>query len=59
MNDFNINSQELIFFGDAESDLYAAKELNIDFVGVGDYLKNTNIRQNEKYLHINDFNELI
>tara|TARA_B110000977_G_C11052239_1_gene482750 strand:+ start:574 stop:1242 length:669 start_codon:yes stop_codon:yes gene_type:complete len=59
MNDFNINSQEIVFFGDAESDLCAAKELNIAFVGVGNYLKNMNIKQDQKYLFINDFNELI
>ncbi len=60
-DDFNLDLKQIIFFGDAESDLLAARELNIAFVGVGNFLKNinTNLNQSNKYLFINDFNELI
>ena len=58
MNYYKINQDDIIFFGDAKSDLLAAQELNIDFVGVGSYLKNANIQQSDKYFFIDNFNEL-
>lgn len=57
MTDFNISSKNIIFFGDAESDLFAAKGLKISFVGVGNLIKNISV--DYKYLLIKDFNELI
>lgn len=59
INDFNISSEQIIFFGDAKNDFLAAKELNIAFVGVGNYFRDKNIKQNNKYFFINDFNDLM
>lgn len=58
MNDYKINLDDIIFFGDAKSDLLAAQELNIDFIGVGSFLKNVNIQQSDKYFFIDNFKEL-
>jgi phosphoglycolate phosphatase-like HAD superfamily hydrolase len=57
--DFNLSSKQIVFFGDAESDLLAARKLNIAFVGVGKFFKNMNIKESDKYLFIDHFNELI
>ena len=58
IKDFNIEPDDIIFFGDAKSDLFAAKELNIAFVGVGSYLKEMNISKDEKYLFIDSFDQV-
>ena len=59
MDDFDILSKDIVFFGDAESDFLAAKELKISFIGVGSYLKSIKLNQDIKYLLIDDFNELV
>ena len=59
IDDFEIKSDDIIFFGDAKSDLFAAKELKIAFVGVGSYLKEMSKFPDKKNIFINNFNQLI
>lgn len=58
INDFKISSKELIFFGDAQSDLNAAKELNISFIGIGNYFKKNDNKKYDDCLFVEDFNSL-
>lgn len=52
---YDLNSCDCIFFGDATSDLNAARYFDIDFVGVGKYIKKY-LNKNEFY--INNFSDL-
>ena len=53
LNTYSINSNNCVFFGDALSDLNAASYYNIEFIGVGEFIKNH--LKKTPYLHIKDF----
>ena len=58
LNLTNIAKKESIFFGDADSDLKAAKQKDIDFVGVGPWMKNK-YKVNPGFQIIKDFTDLV
>ena len=58
LSDSNLSKEKAIFFGDSLTDLEAAIELDIDFIGVGRFIKE--IKTNYKKIkYINDFAELL
>lgn len=58
MRDFDIQSKDIVFFGDAKNDLIAASETNISFIGVGDYFRELNISENSDHSFINNFKDI-
>ncbi len=56
--DSNLTKEKAVFFGDSSTDLEAAIELNIDFIGVGRAIKGVDTNY-KKIKYINDFSELL
>tara|TARA_B100002019_G_scaffold177483_1_gene153222 strand:- start:1361 stop:2029 length:669 start_codon:yes stop_codon:yes gene_type:complete len=54
----DVNISETVFFGDSSTDLQAAMELDIDFIGVGKAIIETNTTY-EKINYLSDFSELL
>jgi len=50
---------QALFFGDTESDLQAAEEVGVKFVGVGDKMIDILSSKKEIFYHINDFLDVV
>lgn len=58
LSDYNFNPDELIFYGDSNSDLDAAENLNIEFILISNQY-NKNLSSKYKGRKINNFLELL
>jgi len=56
---FSKGNAEAVFFGDAEADLNAARELSIDFIGVGDKIRNVLKHQSPRSVWIKDLSGIV
>ena len=54
-----LSCKDAVFFGDSKSDLQAANELQIDFIGVGKIMHDLLIGLDTHYYFINDFLNLV
>ena len=59
MSNSEVSYKDVVFFGDAKSDLQAADTLQIDFVGVGKKMHDLLISLDAQYYFINDFLNLV
>ena len=58
MREFDIESKDIVFFGDAKNDLIAALEANINFIGVGNYFRGLNMKENTNHPFIINFMDI-
>ena len=59
LSNSEVSYKDVVFFGDAKSDLQAADTLQIDFVGVGKKMHDLLISLDAQYYFINDFLNLV
>lgn len=59
MSEGEFTEADILFFGDAEADMNAADELQVEFVGVGSTIKSLLEVKREAYFHIQDFKHLV
>jgi|SaaInlStandDraft_3_1057020.scaffolds.fasta_scaffold45765_2 phosphoglycolate phosphatase-like HAD superfamily hydrolase len=55
----SLEADKALFFGDAKSDLQAAQEVGVKFIGVGSGILEILSRQKGGYYHINDFSDFV
>jgi phosphoglycolate phosphatase-like HAD superfamily hydrolase len=59
LSNSEVSYKDVVFFGDAKSDLQVADTLQIDFVGVGKKMHDLLISLDAQYYFINDFLNLV
>lgn len=59
IKDGGYKPSNVIFFGDSVSDLIAAENLSVIFLGVGNDILNHLNKMDKSYLHIKDFSDII
>jgi phosphoglycolate phosphatase-like HAD superfamily hydrolase len=52
LNEYNISSDQLVYFGDAMTDYEAAKQFNIKFIGINGYDFSDQIEQYKSFDHL-------
>ena len=58
MRDFDIQSKDIVFFGDAKNDLNAALETNVSFIGFVDVFRELNMKENTNHSFISNFMDI-
>ena len=59
MNKFNVSNKEILFIGDAEADLKAASELNVQFLGIGTDILRILLESNKEYFYLENFKKIL
>jgi len=58
LSEFDFQSKNAVFFGDARNDLIASYETDISFIGVGNLFEKSEIQRVKNYYLINDFTDI-